>query len=423
MEIFVICELSLTVINNCIILIKYLNGELSRSRLWVIVSIAIFPSILFILKKQFIVLLMLISFLFPLLVIKKMKVGTIIYITAIYQAILLASTSSIILLVNCFSKNEIVKYIIDIIINLIVLLAIVLINKERTNRIITNFWEFTGKGIKVLILLTLFISGILSVVLSYIPEIHSFDIWYRLLSFLFVIIIVASCLIYPICISNIITKNYYKTINAVTNRQLKTQIEYYNVLNDKTRDLRVFKHNFKNTLIVLETHLKNNDLESAKKFINKSNNQLDYLNTFNTGSSVLDALLFEKRRIANSYNIELEFSGSIKTEIIDDIDLCIIFGNSIDNAIEACQKLNNEIQRIIDIKIRYLNNLVDIIITNPTLEHINIQENTMRTTKSDATNHGFGLESIYNIAEKYSGDAEIYYKDNLFTLNIVIPTN
>ncbi|MBQ9314650.1 MAG: GHKL domain-containing protein [Clostridia bacterium] len=303
------------------------------------------------------------------------------------------------------------------------LLTIVLINKERTNRIITNFWKFTGKGIKALILLTLFISGILSVVLSYIPEIHSFDIWYRLLSFLFVIIIIAACLIYPICISNIITKNYYKTINAVTSRQLKTQIEYYNVLNDKTRDLRVFKHNFKNTLIVLETHLKNNDLESAKKFINKSNNQLDYLNTFNTGSYILDALLFEKRRIANLYNIELEFSGSINQEIIDDIDLCIIFGNSIDNAIEACQKLNNEIQQIINIKIRHLNNLVNIIITNPTLEHINTQENIMSTTKSDVTNHGFGLESIYNIVEKYSGDAGIYYKDNLFTLNIVIPTN
>lgn len=422
MEVFVICELSLTVINSCIILTKFLDGELRRSRVWFFISIAILSSFIFILQKQLLIVPMILSFLFPLFVIKKINVGTIIYITAIYQAILLTSTSSIILLVNCFSKNEMVKYIIDIIINLIVFLIIVLINKEKTNRIITNFWRFTGKGIKALILLTLFISGILSVVLSYIPEIQSFDIWYRLLSFLFVIIIVSACLIYPICISNIITKNYYKTINTVTSRQLKTQIEYYNVLNDKTRDLRVFKHNFKNTLIVLETHLKNNDLESAKKFINKSNDQLDYLSTFNTGSYVLDALLFEKRRIANLYNIELEFSGSINQEIIDDIDLCIIFGNSIDNAIEECQKFNNEIKQIINIKIRHLNNLVNIKITNPTLEHINIKENIMSTTKSDVTNHGFGLKSIYDIVEKYSGDAEIYYKDNLFTLNVVIPT-
>lgn len=340
-----IFELILTLINSSIVGVKFLNGKIIPCRIFVFLIIFIFPSYILINNNLYFVLSIITSFVFPLFIINNIKYSSILYATALYQAIILAITASLTLIINSFCNFEIIKFIIDFSINVISSIFLILIKSDQATFLFKNFYISTGKGIKALILFTLYVCGVLAVILTYIPENNTFNIWYRILSFLFIAIIIASSLIYPICISNIITKNYYKKINEIANQQLDNQIEYYNSLNESTKSLREFKHNYKNMLIALDIYLNNNDIAAAKDFINKSNMIIREKNKYNTGNYILDALLFDKSKIAEKYNTEIIFKGNIYENEIDNIDLCIIFGNAIDNAIEACQQFRLDVKK------------------------------------------------------------------------------
>lgn len=389
-----IFELILTLLNSSIVGVKFLNGKIIPYRIFFFLIIFIFPSYILINSNLYFVLSIIASFVFPLFTIANIRYSPILYTTALYQAIILAVTSSLTLIINGFCNLEIIKYIIDFSINIISTIFLILIKSDKATFLFENFYISTGKGIKALILFTLYVCGILAIILTDIPENNTFNIWYRILSFLFIAIIIAASLIYPICISNIITKNYYKKINEITNQQLDNQIEYYNSLNESTKSLREFKHNYKNMLIALDIYLNNNDIESAKDFIQKSNVIISEPNKYNTGNYILDALLSDKSKVAEKHNTTIIFKGVINKNEIDNIDLCIIFGNAIDNAIEACQKFSFDIKKEINIVIKHLNHFMIIIITNPVTSQIQIKNNDINSTKDDSKNHGFGIKSI-----------------------------
>lgn len=407
MSIIFIFELILTLLNSSIVGVKFLNGKIIPIRIFIFLIVFIFPAYILINKNLYFVLSIIATFVFPLFIIKNIRFSSILYTIALYQAIILAVTSSLTLIINSFCNFEIIKFVIDFSINVISTMFLILIKSDKATFLFNNFYMSTGKGIKALILFTLYVCGVLAVILTYIPENNTFNIWYRILSFLFIAIIIASSLIYPICISNIITKNYYKKINKIANQQLDNQIEYYNNLNENTKSLREFKHNYKNMLIALSVYLNNNDVESAKDFIKKSNLTITENQKYNTGNYVLDALLFDKSKIAEKYNTKIIFNGVINENEIDNIDSCIIFGNAIDNAIEACQQFRLDIKKEINIIIKHLNNFMTIIITNPVISQIPIKNNAIYSTKDDSINHGFGIKSIKKTINKYSGELEI----------------
>lgn len=415
-----IFELILTLLNSSIVGVKFLNGKIIPYRIFFFLIIFIFPSYILINSNLYFVLSIIASFVFPLFTIANIRYSPILYTTALYQAIILAVTSSLTLIINGFCNLEIIKYIIDFSINIISTIFLILIKSDKATFLFENFYISTGKGIKALILFTLYVCGILAIILTDIPENNTFNIWYRILSFLFIAIIIAASLIYPICISNIITKNYYKKINEITNQQLDNQIEYYNSLNESTKSLREFKHNYKNMLIALDIYLNNNDIESAKDFIQKSNVIISEPNKYNTGNYILDALLSDKSKVAEKHNTTIIFKGVINKNEIDNIDLCIIFGNAIDNAIEACQKFSFDIKKEINIVIKHLNHFMIIIITNPVTSQIQIKNNDINSTKDDSKNHGFGIKSIKKIIDKYSGELEITNINNIFTLKVYL---
>ena len=423
MDIIFTFELTLSLLNSYIIFTKYLNGKILIRRTIVSMMLSILPAYILITEKLYFILAIFATFILPLFTIRNVKHSIIIYTIAFYQAALLAITSSILLIVNIFFAGETIKYVIDFIINIIISAFILYSNKNTTTSIITNFINSTGKGIKLLIIFTLFLSGVLSVIMSYVPETSTFNNWYRVLSFLFISITIATSLIYPICISNIIAKNYYKRINKIAEQQIEQQIKYYSNLSKSTHSLREFKHNYKNMMIALDVYLNNNDIENAKTFLHNCNTPIIESNNFNTGNYVLDAMLYDKNCIAKSHNIVISFSGTMTFQQIDNIDLCLIFGNAIDNAIEACQQININTEKTITISVKHLNNITTILISNPVSNPVKIYNNTILSTKNDTTNHGFGIETIKKTIQKYDGDLEISCIDNTFNLNLYLSVN
>ncbi|EKS4342345.1 ATP-binding protein [Clostridium sporogenes] len=105
---------------------------------------------------------------------------------------------------------------------------------------------------------------------------------------------------------------------------------------------------------------------------------------------------------------------------MDDMDLCSIFANTLDNAIEASLKIKDLSQRKITIKARTNKGYFSYSITNKKDQHILTHKKTIISSKSDIKHHGFGLQNLKDIVNKYKGNLDISYNDTQFSVVVII---
>jgi len=161
-------------------------------------------------------------------------------------------------------------------------------------------------------------------------------------------------------------------------------------------------------------------IENIKKYINDLDEQfmdIDY--KIITGNSVIDNILNYKIRTAQKLGIDVRYYIENNPIEIADIDMCRIFGNLFDNAIEACKKSGLKDK---DIEIRMHKKKVYrcITVSNST-DNLVLQENpNLTSTKKGNGLHGFGLKSIRSIVEKYDGFFNFYESNNRIFFEILL---
>ena len=141
-----------------------------------------------------------------------------------------------------------------------------------------------------------------------------------------------------------------------------------------------------------------------------------------TGNEVLDTILTSKSLYCQQHGITLTcVADGAALDFMDTMDLCSLFGNALDNAIESVEKLPDSEQRLIHLVVTRKKNFVWIRVENTYDGGFQADGNLPKTTKTDARYHGYGLKSIYDTAEKYGGTAEISTQENRFTLKVLFP--
>lgn len=141
-----------------------------------------------------------------------------------------------------------------------------------------------------------------------------------------------------------------------------------------------------------------------------------------TGNEVLDTILTSKSLYCQQHGITLTcVADGAALDFMDTMDLCSLFGNALDNAIESVEKLPDSEQRLIHLVVARQKSFVWIRVENTYDGAFRADGNLPKTTKSDARYHGYGLKSIYDTAEKYGGTAEITTQENQFTLKVLFP--
>lgn len=198
--------------------------------------------------------------------------------------------------------------------------------------------------------------------------------------------------------------------------QLEMQAEHYQDLAEKNRDIRRFRHDIKNNLLALDILLSDGKYDEAKNYIESMNESVkETENRFSTGSYLADAILSHKSDEIKNDKIDIEFSGTVPSERISNNDLCTILTNSIDNAARACKE-------IAPCKINITSDETEkgctLTVSNPVLKKVEIKNNSIKTSKKDAQNHGFGIENIKKVAEKYHGFVRLSCTDSEFTIKI-----
>ena len=146
-----------------------------------------------------------------------------------------------------------------------------------------------------------------------------------------------------------------------------------------------------------------------------------YDSTIKTGNEALDLILTEKSLYCQKQNIKLTCLADCSRLIfMHDSDLYSLFGNMIDNAIEAVSKIDNAEKRNINLIVRNIKNYVSIAVENFYEGKINLDNNGLPiTTKNNTDYHGYGFKSIKMIVEKYNGDFKISIGEEIFSVYIL----
>lgn len=146
-----------------------------------------------------------------------------------------------------------------------------------------------------------------------------------------------------------------------------------------------------------------------------------YDSTIKTGSDILDTLLTERSLYCEKHGIQLFcMVDGKKLSFMQVGDICALFGNAIENAIEAVCKLDNQEERRISFQARESRGMLVITIDNSFSGPLEFENGLPKTTKGSASWHGYGLKSIQRVAEKYGGQATVLV-DELFHLTVIIP--
>ena len=199
--------------------------------------------------------------------------------------------------------------------------------------------------------------------------------------------------------------------------QLQQQFAYYQEKLKDEEKVRSVYHDMKNHLLVLQRQI--NSPETAEMVEKLQSQVAMYEDYEHTGNDILDIILKEKSETAREKHIALSVTADLNgVDFIEPLDVSTIFGNGLDNAIEASEKLPEE-QRAILVKAGREQNFFSVLIENSCLQ--NREYTKQRTTKSDDFLHGFGISNMRKAAEKYDGQLTIKCENEKFTLKILIP--
>lgn len=238
-------------------------------------------------------------------------------------------------------------------------------------------------------------------------------------NYLNVFTVILSLLVTSIVISlifNVISKQRFSNTTAILERQVEIQLRHYEKLEKMDSEMRRFRHDYVNHMQSLLSLIKMGEYGEAEEYILKLQNTKHKTEAlFTTGNKLADAILTDKSDIL-SENIRIEYQGIIPSSI-ENMDLCVILSNSIDNAIEACKEC--DFPCVISVIAAVKQGYFVITVKNPTINP-NSFNDIPPTTKSDKKSHGIGLMNIKDIASKNNGQLSVRCENHLFELSVTL---
>ena len=217
-------------------------------------------------------------------------------------------------------------------------------------------------------------------------------------------------------------KNYFQQSADLNEHYLKAQLQHFNTYQETQRETRRVHHDMKNHIHCLHKLLSQGRNDEAKRYILDLDSQIQQIDKeLHTGNDIVDAIVNEKYVNSKKDQIAISIEGKLEHLPIAAIDLCTIFSNAMDNAMEAL-KDSSVPERKIEIKFKRQNDMQFLMFRNP-VERVKSNLSFL-TTKKDFINHGFGLGNIRMAVEKYNGQMEYYLENDgdeqYFILEIIL---
>ena len=196
-----------------------------------------------------------------------------------------------------------------------------------------------------------------------------------------------------------------KELASLKTEQAELLERDYTALNNAYAANAKLFHDLHNHLGALRQLLSREKYEKAIAYLDELQEPIrEIADTVWTGDETVDYLINSKVAVATSEEIQLQVEVEFPRHAnIRSADLCAILGNLLDNALEAVRKVQEPERRSIKLTIRRINQMLVIKVQNHFAEPLAMENGSLKTTKTDAGLHGWGLKSAQTAVEKYDG--------------------
>lgn len=188
------------------------------------------------------------------------------------------------------------------------------------------------------------------------------------------------------------------------------------------RQMRGWRHDYKNHIQSMKAYLELNQIDLLEGYLAELDEDLVMVDvSIRTGNVMADAILNSKLSIAESRDIRLNVKAEIPANLnVQNVDLGVIIGNLLSNAIEGCMTLENPEDRFIRVYISEMKQQLYISVTNSMNQTIRKSLAGYQTTKT-GKEHGFGLKRIDQTVNKYNGYVNRQHEEDVFATEVLLP--
>ena len=217
---------------------------------------------------------------------------------------------------------------------------------------------------------------------------------------------------------------YYNELSTRNEQFLEAELVAADTYRKAQDDTRAFRHDMNNNLAAVVSLMSERKYSDAEDYLRSlSTNLASFSPSVVTGDDMLDSLISSKLPVMKEKRIEFLSKGIIDGGLKwKPIDICAVFANLLDNAIEACDRVSVE-KRYIHMSIMKTEYQQIITIKNSTEHKVDcsvFDSEGRYSTKSDGNNHGYGMKNVKKALQKNGAMMEMGCDDNEFTINIVI---
>ena len=193
--------------------------------------------------------------------------------------------------------------------------------------------------------------------------------------------------------------------------------KYYAEVENMYGKMRGWRHDYRHHIQTMKVHAANREYEEIDRYLDMLDDDLTNVETvIKTGNRMADAILNSKLSLAAQKDIQVKADAKIPVSLtVSELDLCIVIGNLLDNAIEACMELPPE-ERLIRIYMEMKGNYLYMALTNTAAGK---KKKSFRSTKGEG--HGFGIVRADDIVKKYGGYITRASEDEAFSTEVLLP--
>ncbi len=182
--------------------------------------------------------------------------------------------------------------------------------------------------------------------------------------------------------------------------------------------IRLLKHDMKNHTMVILSYLEENQIEEAKVYAGEILNKLNRMYTYvNVGNALMNYIINHKLSEAKEQGLEIKAEIENRSfDYMDSVDFSALLNNILDNAIRAAVSSK---ERKLEVQI-YLQNGMDIITVKNSIDESILDKNPNLVSTKEESGHGYGMKQIKSIVEKYDGMMDVYEKNEMFIVSVML---
>jgi signal transduction histidine kinase len=226
-------------------------------------------------------------------------------------------------------------------------------------------------------------------------------------------IIFVNIAIFPLLV-HLSKENIKKAELMLIAQHIENQKNSVNIMEENYAEMRKLKHNIKTYVNNINLLISDGKIEKAAAL---GNSILSDKVLSDTDFDILNAVLNAKIKLAKSQNIDFSFLITDNISLLANTEINIVIMNLVDNAIEASKGVGGA--RVL-LTIFKNKSYMNILVKNRIQTSVLSENPNLETTKKDSENHGFGIKSVKDIVNKFSGRVDFYEEDGYFCANVLV---